>query len=146
MRKFKPRACKACREVYQPTGPAARWCSPCGEFRRDVLTWCSHRRRTFQRGGRVGVGSGGQNKGSAGEATTATYRAVFLDRLYDLQNGQCWGCAEHYSKELLLVHHVDHNRRNNVVENLELVCKRCHQIEHRCWEAFSKGATTIERG
>jgi hypothetical protein len=25
-----------------------------------------------------------------------------------------------------------------VKSNLELVCKRCHQIEHECWLAFRK--------
>ena len=32
------------------------------------------------------------------------------------------------------VHHKDHNRKNNVEENFELLCKRCHQVEHECWK------------
>jgi hypothetical protein len=30
-----------------------------------------------------------------------------------------------------LIHHKDHNRLNNQVDNLEPLCKRCHQ-EHHC--------------
>ena len=30
-------------------------------------------------------------------------------------------------------HHKDHDPTNNVKENLEVLCKRCHQIEHECW-------------
>lgn len=30
------------------------------------------------------------------------------------------------------VHHKDHNHYNNAPDNLELLCKRCHQLEHNC--------------
>ena len=42
-------------------------------------------------------------------------------------------------------HHKDHNCTNNIRENLEVLCKRCHQIEHECWQAF-QGVTTIPKG
>ena len=38
-------------------------------------------------------------------------------------------------------HHKDHNRLNNTKDNLEVLCKRCHQIEHECWTAL-QGVTT----
>ena len=38
-------------------------------------------------------------------------------------------------------HHKDHNRLNNTKDNLEVLCKQCHQIEHKCWTAF-QGVTT----
>lgn len=43
------------------------------------------------------------------------------------------------------VHHIDHNHYNNDINNLELLCKRCHQIEHDCVKNF-EGATTIPKG
>jgi len=43
------------------------------------------------------------------------------------------------------VHHRDHNHFNNERSNLELLCKRCHQVEHECWRAF-ESATTIPKG
>ena len=42
-------------------------------------------------------------------------------------------------------HHKDHNKTNNVIDNLEVLCKRCHQIEHECWRAL-QGVTTIPKG
>lgn len=30
------------------------------------------------------------------------------------------------------VHHKDGNRKNNSLSNLELLCKRCHQLIHNC--------------
>ena len=42
-------------------------------------------------------------------------------------------------------HHKDHNRQNNTKDNLEVLCKRCHQIEHECWRAF-QSVTTIPEG
>lgn len=45
-----------------------------------------------------------------------------------------------------VVHHRDHNHCNNVIDNLELLCKRCHQIEHECHLSFKKSATTIPQG
>lgn len=33
-------------------------------------------------------------------------------------------------------HHKDHNPSNNIRENLEVLCRRCHAIEHECWKAF----------
>lgn len=47
--------------------------------------------------------------------------------------------ATHY---MWVIHHKDHNHFNNDAANLQLLCKRCHQIEHECWKAF-EGATTI---
>ena len=41
-------------------------------------------------------------------------------------------------------HHKDHNRLNNTKDNLEVLCKRCHQIEHECWTAL-QGVTTISK-
>jgi len=29
-----------------------------------------------------------------------------------------------------VLHHIDHNRENNQLDNFELLCKKCHQDEH----------------
>lgn len=53
-------------------------------------------------------------------------------KYYDkFRKSQCERC---YSINGLLVHHKDRDFSNNVPENLETLCKRCHQIEHKCWE------------
>lgn len=141
--KRKPKGCKACSTVFVPTGNAARFCPECAAFRSEWSNFSARRRSAQARGVQIGAGSGGQNKLYV--ATEWTYRKVFLDELYDIQNGQCWTCGEYHTKDTLLIHHRDHNRKHNELGNLELTCKHCHQIEHECWLAFSKGATTISK-
>lgn len=43
-----------------------------------------------------------------------------------------WKCYRCASVKFLCVHHKDENRYNNALENLEVLCKRCHQLEHHC--------------
>jgi len=31
---------------------------------------------------------------------------------------------------ILLVHHKDRNRKNNEIDNFEILCRNCHTIEH----------------
>lgn len=65
------------------------------------------------------------------------YREWFLDDLYSAQDGYCARCGEWHEKNSeFLIHHKDHDRTNNTRHNLELVCKRCHQVEHECWKNF----------
>lgn len=33
-------------------------------------------------------------------------------------------------KRVLLIHHVDHNRKNNVIGNLMWLCRNCHYLIH----------------
>ena len=46
-----------------------------------------------------------------------------------------------------VVHHIDHNRTNNIDENFELLCKRCHQLEHCIHDPktgqYTQSSTTI---
>lgn len=118
--KRKPKSCKACGTVFVPTGNAAKFCPECAAFRLEWSNFSERRRREQAQGVQVGAGSGGQNKLYV--ATEWTYRKVFLDELYELQNGQCWTCGEYHPKDALLIHHRDHNRKHNELRNLELMC------------------------
>lgn len=55
-----------------------------------------------------------------------TYRDIAL-RNYP---HECELCGDKIV-ELLDAHHIDHNRKNNAVENLMLVCPYCHALETR---------------
>lgn len=136
--KRNPRSCTACGVMYQPKGNAAKFCTECSEFRSKAMVRYHSASRHLRAGRNIGVGSGGANAHTAENATIGTYRRVFLTRLYLSQSGTCWDCKEAFPESLLLVHHKDHNRHNNMIDNLQLVCKRCHQIEHQCWLAFRK--------
>ena len=45
-------------------------------------------------------------------------------------NSSCSRCGYNEYIKVLQVHHVDHDRRNNDIENLEVLCPTCHTVEH----------------
>lgn len=50
-------------------------------------------------------------------------------RLLGVRGEKCERC-DYDKREILVVHHKDRNRKNNVLENLELICPNCHGEEH----------------
>lgn len=42
----------------------------------------------------------------------------------------CNRCGYSQVVQILEVHHIDRNRENNDLSNLEILCPNCHQIEH----------------
>ena len=57
---------------------------------------------------------------------TYNYREI----AYRNNDSVCNRCG--FSNKLaLVVHHVDRNRSNNTINNLEILCANCHMIEHR---------------
>jgi hypothetical protein len=49
--------------------------------------------------------------------------------LASLKN-ECNHCGYKKIKDILQVHHIDHNRSNNDILNLKILCPNCHAIEH----------------
>lgn len=43
---------------------------------------------------------------------------------------KCNRCGYKKYTSILEVHHKDHNRENNIINNLEILCPNCHSIEH----------------
>lgn len=132
----KPKECRACDAMFTPTGNAAKYCTECAEFRRAWGKWRDSVVKIERSGGIPFIGSGGMNRGQG--KCHHTYRRVHLDNIYAKQEGRCFICYDPLKKADMLLHHLDHDRTNNVESNLEGVCKRCHQIEHECWLNFSK--------
>ncbi len=51
--------------------------------------------------------------------------------LLEIWGNECSACG---SSENLEIHHIDRNRKNNVIENLQLFCRDCHREAHsRAW-------------
>ena len=42
----------------------------------------------------------------------------------------CSGCGITNLK-VLVVHHIDENRKNNMISNLRWLCRNCHYLEHK---------------
>lgn len=83
----------------------------------------------YRAGERRGYNQSGVNNNNWRGGASSVYYDKFMKRT-------CERCG---ASTNLLVHHRDRNRHNNSLDNLETLCKRCHQIEHRCWENFTKG-------
>lgn len=150
MRQLKSKQCLNCRQVYIPTGSCSKFCSiSCRdeynkEHNYEVLqAW---RRK---QGVQVGVGKGGATGFGKANPYYKNGIGIFHRQapIIKQQRRYCEFCG----KDLLDVtryewclHHRDHDRTNNDPSNWILLCKSCHQIEHKCWKAFER-ATTREK-
>jgi hypothetical protein len=148
-----PKTCKMCGCAFLGSGPAAVYCEGCkiqavADQRERTRVSTAERRARTGRIKKPGVGKGGNC--SRGEEHHSYKHGWFIaDRLRPEKKESQRYC-ERCGKDLIdanrwmwVVHHKDHNHFNNDLQNLELLCNRCHQIEHECHTAFSKGATTI---
>lgn len=58
--------------------------------------------------------------------TNSNYRKKALRQLPNV----CSGCGYNRFVQALQVHHKDHNRSNNDISNLEILCPTCHWEHH----------------
>lgn len=139
---MKAKICERCGNEYTPTGYCQKVCASCKHLN-DI-----ERMRKYREEHKVpGPGSGGNQLGEKNnmwKGGTSKFRDVKLASM----NGEyfCERCNKDLRKYIGTgvkngmwgVHHKDHNRENPALENLELLCKRCHQKEHKCWLNYLK--------
>lgn len=80
---------------------------------------------------------------------TAKYYSLCLNDRIKFKNHLCSDCGEtrYY---LLCIHHIDSNRQNNHIDNLETVCYNCHAKRHLdykddIWSVNFKSLTPREK-
>lgn len=142
--KPKDRACRKCNETFFAIGPSAVHCSTCAsEIHKEKvkITMDNYRRR---KGINVGVGSGNnpwdENHGSYGNQFAVKSRPDYGTKNYrkfarEVKGNTCEKCnilLDFTVKWSWCIHHKDRNRKNNNINNLELLCRKCHAIEHKC--------------
>lgn len=144
-RKLKDKICEMCSESYTPTGSCSKVCEKCRPEARRALARKGTQDYRIRHGlvEKPGVGKGGNVKHGKEHHSYKTGIGKFHQDTHRIRAER--KCCERCEKDLMevgryewCVHHIDHDRTNNVDENYELLCKRCHQIEHDCHLAFSK--------
>jgi len=88
-------------------------------------------------GHRVGVGKGGANAVGKADDQYRNGICYFRRRRHEIraERKNCERCGKNLTDAKAgewAVHHRDRDRSNNADANLELLCKRCHQLEHNC--------------
>lgn len=60
---------------------------------------------------------------------TSTGKSGYRKTAFDSYACKCDKCGYNKYKSIMVVHHIDHNRDNNNVSNLQILCRNCH-LEH----------------
>ncbi len=59
-----------------------------------------------------------------------TKGVVYRNKALKEYGYKCQRCGYDDNKAAIVVHHKDHNRDNNDITNLEVLCANCHTIHH----------------
>lgn len=51
-------------------------------------------------------------------------------KLREIEEPQCSECQRTLPEPVLQVHHIDGDRKNNNLDNLEVLCPTCHELRH----------------
>lgn len=135
-----------CKSAFTPKAPAQVYCAVCGDKAKDILTkrkaeasYAAFVRKAISdgRGDKVGVGRGNSYKPGKDHPSYKNGISFFhsVSKKIKEERRYCESCKKDLldaTRHKWVVHHKDHNRNNNTVENFMLLCKRCHQLEHDC--------------
>lgn len=148
--------CTMCNKEFTATGPAGKYCPACQEIRVVQIREEQRIRVAAERAasGKIkypGVGKGGAPH--SGKLNPMYKHGLYVFETLRNEIKESVRYCERCRKDLLeatqhmwVVHHKDHDHWNHVASNLELLCKRCHQVEHECWKAFTKEQRLSPRG
>lgn len=140
----KEKICKECGKIFIDKFPFRKQCCSeiCKQNRAKRLRIESRVRRGITKCGFVGKGGASKKgkehhsyKSGIGEYREIKYNYMKENNIPEL----CEICG---STEFLVVHHIDHNRNNNNIENLQLVCRSCHIKLHCKRDKFGRFINT----
>jgi hypothetical protein len=121
--------CVICNKLFARHHSKQKTCSEVCKRENYLVTRRLHWSRTYVRLGR-------NQKGTNNNA----YKNG-LGMYKSMKKSLCEKCQ---STEKLCVHHIDHNRLNNNIDNLQTLCRRCHALEHDCVARLPKGIQLSE--
>lgn len=146
MRIYKAKPCRECGEVFTPNAPCNLYCSEeCANTASARVNREKSERFRAKNGSMIGVGKGNaQGRGELHHTYKNGIKGFQQRKLDSMVEHRCERCDKDLTeyiktnKYMWCVHHKDHDRSNNALENHELLCKRCHQLEHDCQENLYK--------
>ena len=124
-----------CGETFYSTGPAGRYCPTCKELADERIRQ-NNRERQEKRRREAGckIGRGAPKGDQHPNYKHGYYVAQTQSREYRESVRYCERCGIdtfNLSRWHWVMHHKDHDHSNHNTDNLELLCKRCHAIEHQ---------------
>jgi len=123
--------CKKCKLPFILTGNNQQYCLFCKEDRareRGRLRYKNTRVTPVKKERLVGKNHPGFKTGVG--------RSYYCKLAFSTYGKICCLCG---GLQNLCVHHKDENRFNNEVENLEVICRRCHAKKHNLHKSLPKG-------
>lgn len=131
--------CIDCGSIFIRTGKNHKRCAKCSDARRKrIISDWQKKHRTKEQGLR---GAKLEERNPQYKHGRCVFRRWAKEKLKE-RNFSCERCLsiiDPRQRHSWAGHHRDHDPTNNVRENLEVLCKRCHQIEHKCWENYATG-------
>ena len=151
MKTYPQKPCRVCNNPFNPTGPCSLYCDLCKPKALKATADRSSKAYQLRIGVKLGVGKGGNNAKGSDDSQFKTGISVFMHAVKTIRDEVRY--CERCCKDLIdaapyqwATHHRDHDRTNNVRSNFELLCKRCHQLEHKCTDAFLKVQRPSRKG
>lgn len=141
---IKTKTCLRCNANYQTSANNSKRCEACLPIHKRERAAIDQQAYRVKHGliQKPGVGKGGNTKkGEEHHSFTTGVGCNFQNvrRKMKEERRYCESCQKDLieaTRYQWCVHHIDHDRTNNVEANFQLLCKRCHQIEHECHKAF----------
>lgn len=117
----KSRLCVVCKKGYTPTSNRQKYCSKdCEKVVERERSKEKHLRQYVRRGYNQ---KGENNNHWKGGVYANYYKRIAFEHFPKV----CNRCG---SVKFIVVHHIDRNRYNNDISNLEVLCRKCHCAEH----------------
>ena len=129
--------CKKCGVTFQKEMKSSYvwYCEDCRKKRNVEINMAVKKRKIPTTEIGVGSGNSSKNKGHYTHPSFKTgiqaYRNIYKDAcIIPRTDGKKMKCELCGSEKYLCIHHLDHNRENNNISNLQCLCKKCHQKHH----------------